>query len=116
MPRYYFHLFAGEDQLVVDDTGLELANDDMALEQCREALRELFEAQEVDSKQLEADSIKIVDGLGRVVAVLTLRDLIGRPDLLHVFPLGIGFLGIAIPTALLKNLSDMISHGIRMFV
>jgi hypothetical protein len=114
MPRYYFHLFAGEDQLVVDDIGLELANDSMALEQCREAFRELFEAQEVDAEQLEADSVRIVDDLGRVVAVLTLRDLIGKGDRLHVVPLGIGLFGIAIPTSLLKDLSEVVTHGIRL--
>ena len=116
MTRYYFHLLRGNDPLLVDEVGVELASDDDAIQECRRALQELFEAQEVSSEQLEADSFKIVDQLGRVVAVLTIRDLVGLHNRLHAVAVALGLCGpVSTLPILLKNTLDVFPHGSTLF-
>jgi hypothetical protein len=112
MGRYYFHLLRGNELLLLDDVGVEVASDDAAIEECRSALQELFKAREVSSEQLEADSFKIVDGLGRVVAVLTIRDVVSPNKRLHsvIVPSGLcGF--VSSLSILLKDILDVFPYG-----
>ena len=64
--RYFFHVMEGNSPELVDEVGIELPDDETVKRQARRALSDLVPA------ELGAKSFKIVDELGRVVAVFDL--------------------------------------------
>ena len=108
--RYFFHVMQGDSPELVDEVGIELLDDDTVIRQARRALNDLIRSRDLIPSELGAKNFKIVDELGRVVAVLDIAGLSRvRSGLQSVFAL-IGLPAFILGERLMHKASEMVSQ------
>lgn len=79
MPLYYFN-YRIKGELEKDPDGSELPSDDDAIEEAREAARELLSTKVRMGELVDGDQFEITTGDGTLVATLPLRSVLKLDD------------------------------------
>jgi hypothetical protein len=108
--RYFFHVMQGDSPELVDEAGIELPDDDTVKSQARRALSDLIRARDLVPAEHGEKSFKIVDELGRVVAVFDIAALSGVHNGLQTILALIGLSAFTFGEGLTQKAPEMLSQ------